>query len=445
MKKTILNNITKLPTFINKIFLVLNRFPSIIYGKDYTKLTKVLLEETMYNNENDLIKLVNYSIDNVPYYKKYKKIFDIKGFESQFDFIDKDIVSHNFDNLKSRAINESDYDFVSTGGTSGKPLKLLVHKNRFIIELAVMHSMWSRVGFMNHTRAVIRNKRLDSNQDYIINPITKEIIFDGFRLNDFYFKKIYEIIKKFNIEYIHAYPSTAYEFSKFINKKKLNVSFVKAFLSGSENVHKYQKEFIESKLGVRFYSWFGHSEKLILGGYCRDSEVYHIEPRYGYFELVDENGHVIKTPGEIGEIVGTTINNYGMPLIRYKTGDFAEYVGDYCNKCQRRTTLIKNIKGRWNGNKIYGADGSIITSTALNFHDDLYSVIEGLQYIQKQKGFLDVLIIKNTNFTEKDHQKLKFHYKSKFSSETVINIKFVDKLIRKPNGKFVELISSVSQ
>lgn len=445
MKKILLNNISRLPLFTNKLLLKLNKYPNIIYGKEYEKFFKLLKEEKNYNNEADLVELINFSIDNVPFYEKYNKISNIEDFESQFKFIDKDIVSQNFGKFKSKKMNENDYEIVTTGGTGGNPLKLLVSKKRYIVELAVMHNMWSRVGFNHDIRAVIRNLKLEDDQDYIINPITKEVIFDGFRLNDLYFQKVYEIIKKFNISYIHAYPSAAYEFSKFIHRKNLDISFIKAFLCGSENIYKYQKDFIINQLGIKFYNWYGHSEKLVLGGYCTDEDTYHIEPRYGYFELINKEGKQIKTPGEIGEIVGTTINNYGMPLIRYKTDDFAEYVGDYCDKCKRHVTVIKNIQGRWSGNSIYGADGSLVTSTALNFHDDLYLALAGLQYVQKEKGVLDVLVIKNNSFTNDHLTRLEKHYRSKFSTDTIINIKFVDKLIKKPNGKFVELISEISK
>jgi len=444
MKKFILENISKLPPSLNRMLMHLNQFPLLIYGIGYAKLYKILTTEKAYENESDLVKMINFCVNNVPFYKKYKKINSISEFQDQFDFIDKDIVSNNFESFKSNNLNIKNYEIVTTGGTGGNPLKLLVPKNRYIVELAVMHSMWYRVGFKNHIRAVIRNQRIENGKDYIVNPITKEVIFDGFRLNETNFLKAYQIIKKFKIQYIHAYPSAAYEFSKILHKYKLDVSFIKSFLSGSENVYKYQKDFIVNQLGVQFYSWYGHSEKLVLGGYCRGTDHYHMESRYGYFELINEKGKPINTPGEVGEIVGTTINNFGMPLIRYRTDDYAEYVGDYCDICQRKGVLVKNIQGRRNGNKIYGEDGSVVTSTALNFHDDLYLCIAGLQYVQKEKGILDVLIIKNDRFREEHDLRLKAYYKSKFSSNTIINIKYVDKLIKKPNGKFVELISEIS-
>ena len=62
-----------------------------------------------------------------------------------------------------------------------------------------------------------------------------------------------------------------------------------------------------------------------MAGQCECSECYHVEPLYGYCELIDKNGEVIREEGKTGEIVATGFCNTGMPLIRYKTGDLAEW------------------------------------------------------------------------------------------------------------------------
>jgi len=443
MKSYILEKVGKLPLPVNNLLMGLNAFPRLIYGNKYSSLFHLGRKEGEYNNDSDLISMVNYCIENVPFYRNYRKISTRQEFEEQFTFIDKDTVSNNFEQFISISSDLSNYEIVTTGGTSGNPLKLYVPKDRYIVELSTMHRMWSRVGFNHHVRGVIRNKRLAPDVDYIINPITKEVIFDGFRLNSEYYRVIYNVLKKMGIAFIHAYPSNAYEFSRFLYDNKLDVSFINSFLSGSENIYSYQKEFIRDKLGIDFYNWYGHSEKLVLGGYCEHSDVYHIEPRYGYFELINQDGKPIETVGETGEIVGTTLNNWGMPLIRYKTDDYAEYVGDFCTSCGRRLPLIKNIKGRWSGSVIYGADGTTTTTTALNFHDDLYLYISGIQYVQREKGKLEILVMKGMGFKDEHDRRLYQYYKSKFSENTIIEIKYVNQLIKKPNGKFVELISEV--
>lgn len=420
----------------------------LLYSPSFRRYSEFIRKSSeSYDNSKLLISLVNYSILKIPYYKQiYKRqINNIREFRDNIGFIDKETVSEQYKDFILPDLKPRKFDIVTTGGTSNKPLQLVLPKKRYIVELATLFQMWANVGFKNNMRAVIRNHRLPVGKDCIINPFTNEVIFDGFRLNQEYFSKIYEVISKHRIKYIHCYPSTAFEFAKFLYYDKRDVSFIRAFLSGSENIFTSYKNMIKGNLGIDFYNWYGHSEKLVLGGYCTSTDYYHIEPTYGYFELIDENGKEITEPGKTGEIVGTTLNNYNMPLIRYKTGDFAEYAGNYCPYCKRTLPLIKNIKGRWSGEKIYNKDGTFITTTALNLHDDLYRVIDGLQYIQEKKGNLTVLIIKSPVFQEEHEKRILNHYRSKMNPDSIIEIEFVDHLIRQQNGKFLHIISRVEE
>ncbi len=200
MYATVLKNIVKLPNWINLSLLALNRNPYLIYGNNYRNYCDFLKNSVKhYSNTHLLIKTVNKAINEVPYYKKQYgniKITSIEEFESIIEFINKDTILQNFNSFINPLINQNDYDHGTTGGTGGKPLKLIVPKNRYIVEMATMHSLWGHAGFDFSVRAVIRNHKLSNSIDYIVNPITKEIIFDGFRLDQDYFDFIFRARKK---------------------------------------------------------------------------------------------------------------------------------------------------------------------------------------------------------------------------------------------------------
>ena len=406
IKKVIVNSFLFFPNWFNNILLTLNYDANKIYGKKYTNYKEILNQQKFnYNNSSELISLVNYAISNVPFYKRYQKISSLDDFTS-IEFINKDIVAENFKKLQDVNIEKENYDLVTTGGTTGKPLRMLQHKSRYIKERATLHWIWKKIGFNHHVRAVLRNHKLKPNQIYKINPITKEFLFDGFRLSNEYYYQIYNVIKRNKIQFIHAYPSNAYSFAKFMYNEKLDYTFIKGFISSSENVLGYQKQFIEDQLSLKFLTFYGLSEKLILAWYCKHCECSHVEPSYGYFELINEDGGVISEIGSVGEMVGTTLDNEGFPLIRYRTDDYAELVGFRCEHENRDVVSIKNIRGRWTGSYIYSGDGNKTTPTALNLHDDLYLYIDGLQYIQERKGELIILIIKASNFDKKIEKRL---------------------------------------
>jgi len=439
--------ITSLPIQINRGLLALNRNPNRVFGSKYASYREYLRTNYhSFDNVPSLLGAVNRAIAEVEYYKERyhgNKISSLAEFEETIGFIGRDDVLANYEQFINRNVDLKDYETGTTGGTSGKPLMFIAPRERYFVELATMHSLWERAGYHFSTRAVIRNHRLHEGRNFLINPITREVIFDGFRLVDDYFSFIYDTIRRFNIRFIHCYPSTAYEFANFMQRNRLDPSFITTFLSGSENISEYQLNFIQNQMGIRFYNWYGHSEKLVLAGYCEDTDYYHVEPTYGYFELVDEDGRVVSKPGGFGEIVGSSFHNPGMPFIRYRTGDFAELVGNQCHKCGRRLPVIKNIQGRWSGNRIYNADGTYVTTTALNLHNDLYQVINGIQYLQDRKGELTVLVVKSSDYTPGHEAALHQHFKDRLPPTTIVTIRYVDKLLRKPNGKFVHILSYV--
>jgi hypothetical protein len=49
-----------------------------------------------------------------------------------------------------------------------------------------------------------------------------------------------------------------------------------------------------------------------------------------YFEIIDPKSGKPAPPGEEGELVLTTLTRRGMPLIRYRTGDFSRFVPGSC-------------------------------------------------------------------------------------------------------------------
>jgi len=455
VKKFILENISRLPNWLLFVLMKLNTRPKLIFGGQYfTRYQELRSGKLDSFNEKALFTFVNKAINEVPYYSECLngvKINSLEDFVSKIPLIDKDIVLENFENFINPKLDLSKYDHGTTGGTSGKPLKLIMPPERYIVELATMHYLWSTAGYDFDVRAVIRNHKLIDNETFTINPLTKEVIFDGFRLNNEYFETIYTILKKQNIKFVHCYPSTAYTFAKFLVETQKDTSFLKAFLCGSENVVDYQKKFIEDNLPISFFSFYGHSEKLVLGGYINSTQKknekqgYFFEPSYGYYELLDKNGNVINEPDILGEIVGTSLNNPGMPLIRYRTGDYASYktMDGLADGYGRNMPVIGAIQGRWGGEKIYNLDGSFVSTTAMNLHSDLYERINGIQYIQKKMGQIEILIIKGNNYKEEDEQTLYHHFEAKLNSDMNIVITYVDKLIRKPNGKFLQLLSDV--
>lgn len=444
-KELVLRGATKLPSRLAVSLARANRRPEVLYGRAYLAYRGYLeRHRSRFDNTQQLLALVNDAVAHVPFYRE--RYLPLRSFDDwpAIGTITRDDVSAQPDAFAHDGIERSQYEPCSTGGTSGKPLHFLAPKNRYVVELATIHSLWGTTGYRGDVRAVIRNHRLPAGRDFIANPITREVIFDGFRLDDAQLERVYGHIVALRIRYVHCYPSTAFELASFIKRRGLDPRGL-VFLSGSETIHANQRQLIQGELGIRFYNWYGHSEKLVLGGYCAGNDQYHVEPTYGFCELLDDNGKTITEVGQAGEIVGTTLHNPGMPFIRYRTGDFARLAGTYCASCDRHLLLLDDIRGRWNGERIYRADGTFVTTTALNLHHDLNVVIAGLQYVQEARGRLTVLVVPTSQFAPEHRRQLAAHFQSTLGQDTVVDIQTVERLRRRPNGKFSLVISDLAR
>ncbi|MGB5982582.1 MAG: hypothetical protein WBG46_10615 [Nonlabens sp.] len=406
----------------------------VLFGRDYRSI-KSNLDLKAPPQKQKLQLMLNFAIQNVPYYKKV-------GSTNYEDFppIDKTTIAEKEAEFFSTTYRSSDYELITSGGTSGVPANYFSPRKRYKNEYAYFHFLWEKVGYKNQLRAVLRNTKLPANKDHKINPITRELVFDAFRNTDAYFLKIYEIIKQYKLAYLQAYPSSAYNFLNFCNQNNLDVSFLKGIFLSSEAYLDYQQKLFEKELNLKVISVYGHAERLILIYRDLNTGDHYVFNQYGFFDLIDENEDSITEENKLGEIVGTTIDNFGYPIIKYRTGDYTSYK----NYDPNGIHTLNEIVSRRNDMKIYNEDGSYVSPTALNMHGSFYTKIRGMQYVQKRKGELTIKIVKSKHYEIADENFLRDFMKNRFASSTRIKIEYVDKMKKTSSGKNLLLETFIS-
>jgi len=141
----------KMMQYPQALFIISKILPKnhFLFRKPYNKIYKSIDFEANYNQE-ELLRLVNSSIKIVPYYSNIyigKRYEDVNEFENSFQFINKNILIENSQDLLSCDSKTSENDLVTTGGTSGTPTKFYVHKKRCQKEYAFYHEIWSTKGY----------------------------------------------------------------------------------------------------------------------------------------------------------------------------------------------------------------------------------------------------------------------------------------------------------
>jgi len=217
---------------------------------------------------------------------------------------------------------------------------------------------------------------------------------------------------------------------------------LKAVLLGSEPVEAGERELIEKVFGVRAFSWYGHSEQVILAGECEKTTVYHHFPDYGIVELIDGQGEPVVKEGDSGELVGTGLYNRSMPLIRYRTGDRARLRDWHC-ECGRCHDRFGQVEGRWEKAYLIGRSGAKISLSSMNVHGPEFDRVGRYQYYQEQPGVMDLRVVVLPGFSENDMAAIRALYAGKTGSELRIDIKVVDDIPLTQRGKFLRLIQAI--
>lgn len=412
------------PRWVKKSLGYVGRYmpPRYLYGKEFIQTYKLLNESQYWTYEqhrefqfSNLKSLLQYAYDNVIY---YKQLFDDIGFRPneigtpedirQIPSLTKKTIINNLDRLIARNIPYSDLHKVTTSGSTGNPMLFVMEKAKTRQrEKAFIYQLWKRVGFdIGDKFAVLRGNLLKKNLWYDFDPISNYLILSPFKLDadsvNMYVKKLNE----FHPDFLYVYPSTATLLANLMLKNNLKLkNKPKAVLCSSEKLYSWQRELLQNVFECRIFSWYGHSEYAVLAGECECSQDYHLFPEYGYTELIKADKSFITADQEIYEIVTTGFNNYALPFIRYKTGDYAILSQHEKCSCGRNYRLIKEVIGR-EQDFVVTAEKNLISLTSLipAQHLKSFAKIEKIQVIQNEIGKIKILIIPLDNFTAKDEK-----------------------------------------
>lgn len=118
-------------------------------------------------------------------------------------------------------------------------------------------------------------------------------------------------------------------------------------ICGAESWSETMRTKIQTKLGIKAYGMFGLSELAGLGaaGECECQRGMHIQEDYFIAEILDPLTLKEVPDGQRGELVFTTLDREGIPLLRYRTLDFASINHKKCD-CGRTTARIEYFSER---------------------------------------------------------------------------------------------------
>lgn len=415
------------------------------YGKEFYQVYQQLKEtEYLPGEELDAIivdklkEQIIYAYTHVPFYKKLYHDINLDAIQCIEDLemlpiIDKTIIRENENDMISDEYNKESLMIKTTSGSTGMPLSLYMTSDTTLKEWAFIVHIWERLGYMPNSSRLIMSEVSDKSKglcsyDYLKNGLHIDIS----SMSDENMKRYCQAIEEYQPDYIHGYPSAILQLCHYIDNNPIRHRF-KGVLTSSEGISEEESQYICQVLDCKLLSFYGHTERLVIAGQCECSCYYHIEPLYGICELVDRKNNPITEEGITGEIIATGFCNKAMPLIRYRTGDLAQWTKGKC-QCGRNYKMLKKLDGR-TAEYLVDANGNHISVTSYRLSYFIKKHVKAFQLYQDSPGKVTFRVVPDNDYSDED---TKFIYRSLSEDSNGFidfNIELVDHISMKKSGK----------
>ena len=188
------------------------------------------------------------------------------------------------------------------------------------------------------------------------------------------------------------------------------------------------------------FDYYALAERTVFATECERHEGHHLCMEYGISEILDEKNEPLPK-GKIGKLVGTSLHNFGMPLIRYVTNDMTA-LRDHACSCGRGLELMDDVTTKAE-DTLTLKDGRLISPSVLTHPFKPMNSVEESQIIQKEHDRIVIKIVPRKDYTEADTAHLIREMKIRLGNEVRVEIEMVERLERSGSGKFRWVISEV--
>lgn len=158
-----------------------------------------------------------------------------------------------------------------------------------------------------------------------------------------------QIMQDFKTTALVCTPSYALKMADVMMDMGINPSglSLKYGLFGAEPWSERMRRQINERLGIIATDNYGLSEVMGPGvaGECLECNGLHVNEDHFLIEILDPDTLEPVAPGEIGELVITTLTKEAFPVIRYRTRDLTRLLPEPC-PCGRTLRRIQRITGR---------------------------------------------------------------------------------------------------
>jgi phenylacetate-CoA ligase len=380
----------------------------------------------------------------------YRELFHKLGFEpdklrslsdlQRLPLLDKETVRSQADRLladplPSRTIKQD------TSGTTGTPLGLVITEEANQRHFATQWFHMSWAGIQRGERWALFGGHPVAQPDslhppfWVLDRYEKELIFSMQHMTPATLPEYARVLADYQPALICGLPSTIHLVALHLIETARSDIRPKGVFTWAGTILPYQRQVIEEAFSCRVYSSYGNAERTGHLLQC-DRGNFHIVPETSVIEVLDLFGNPAR-PGEVGELVCTSLVERAMPLIRYRIGDTAIGTDGLCS-CGRTTPILSEIGGRTDS-FVLGRDGRRFGPLAFLFTSAMR--IKEAQFVQNEPGLVCIRVVPRVDYGPSDQESLLESVQQKFGDQIDVVIQIVDSIPRTAGGKFQVVVT----
>lgn len=332
-----------------------------------------------------------------------------------------------------------------TSGTTGSPLSLWYDRTTCVATSAGdrLQKRWAGVADDEWVGLLLGRQVVPSHVSappfWHANHVQRQVWFSSLHMSETSLALYVREIRRRKLAVIEGYPSTLFVLARYLLDHDERLP-MRAVFSSSETLLSTQRDAIEAAFASPLFDFYGHAERTIFAIECEHHQGKHLVEPFGITEIVDEHDRPVPD-GQFGYLVGTSLFNRAMPMLRYRTGDISAIDRTPC-PCGRTFVRMADVSTKAEDIVVL-PDGRWLSPSALTHAFKPFPDIRESQIIQESVGEIVVKVVASDAFTADREAELQRGLRARLGVGVDVRLERVAHIDREKSGKFRWVISRV--
>lgn len=406
---------------------------------------KISTEEREQLQTEKLNQLLRHAYATSPWYRKVMDDANVNPADTisikdlqKFPITTKADIRENTDSFISKNYFKDTLNSAKTGGSTGVSLNLYFDERcQQFRNAAQMYAD----GFANwapglRVAAVWGNPPVAKTPKQKLRAylLERTIFLDTMDLNPNSMGVFVEKWKKFGPQVVFGHAHSIYIFARFLLENNIDSLRPKGIVTTSMMLLEHERRAIEEAFACKVTNRYGCEEVGLIAVECEQHNGMHINSSHIILEALDANNQPAP-PGDAGKLVITDLNNYGMPLIRYRVEDVG-VISERACQCGRTTPMLERLEGRV-ADFLKNPDGGQVAGVSL-VERTLTKVpgVEQMQLVQQDLYKIKINRVKGSDYTPATDTLLLHEFRQVFDERVSLKIVDVEKIPQEASGKY---------